>query len=221
MGVKLELVPVVSSNRIEFLQQGKIDIVIATMSDTPARRKVVQAIDPPYYSDFVNVLLPKKAGIKDWSELKGKTALCTSRCLVQQGDRQDLRSCRIVALMDPRSRCFALKQGNCVGYVYDQTFVQGKLLDAEWSERLRDAAEGRAGRAVDYGGCSRQRHLQKFLEDTTKDWMRPASSSPKRRSTASSRPITRRACMKDEERDQLMAHAADLPSGRPRPFPTF
>ena len=44
---KLELVPVLSSNRIEFLQQGKIDIVVATMSDTPERRKVVQAIDPP------------------------------------------------------------------------------------------------------------------------------------------------------------------------------
>jgi polar amino acid transport system substrate-binding protein len=46
LGVKLELVPVVSANRMEFLQQGKIDLMIATMSDTPARRKVVQAIDP-------------------------------------------------------------------------------------------------------------------------------------------------------------------------------
>ena len=43
LGVKLELVPVVSANRMEFLQQGKIDLMIATMSDTPARRKVVQA----------------------------------------------------------------------------------------------------------------------------------------------------------------------------------
>ncbi|MEO6895474.1 MAG: transporter substrate-binding domain-containing protein, partial [Caldimonas sp.] len=35
LGVKLELVPVVSSNRMQFLQQGKIDLMIATMSDTP------------------------------------------------------------------------------------------------------------------------------------------------------------------------------------------
>ena len=66
LGVKVEIVPVISSNRIEFLQQGKIDLVIATMSDTPERRKVVQAIDPPYYSDFANVLLsigaPEHAG---------------------------------------------------------------------------------------------------------------------------------------------------------------
>ena len=39
LGVKLELVPVVASNRIQFLQQGKIDLMIATTSDTPDRRK--------------------------------------------------------------------------------------------------------------------------------------------------------------------------------------
>src|SRR5437762_90756 len=34
LGVKVELVAVVSSNRMQFLQQGKIDLMIATMSDT-------------------------------------------------------------------------------------------------------------------------------------------------------------------------------------------
>ena len=33
LGVKLELEPVVSSNRMQFLQQGKIDLMIATMND--------------------------------------------------------------------------------------------------------------------------------------------------------------------------------------------
>jgi len=41
LGVKLELVPVVASNRIQFLQQGKINLMIATTSDTPERRKIV------------------------------------------------------------------------------------------------------------------------------------------------------------------------------------
>src|ERR1700760_703175 len=72
LGVKIELVPVAASNRIEFLQQGKIDMLIATMSDKPERRRVVQAIEPLYYADYVNGLFTKKAGIKDWSELKGK-----------------------------------------------------------------------------------------------------------------------------------------------------
>jgi polar amino acid transport system substrate-binding protein len=48
LGVKLELVPVVSANRMEFLNQGKIDLMIATMSDKPERRKIVQVIEPLY-----------------------------------------------------------------------------------------------------------------------------------------------------------------------------
>ena len=48
LGVKLELVPVVASNRIQFLQQGKIDMMIATMSDTPERRKIVDIVEPDY-----------------------------------------------------------------------------------------------------------------------------------------------------------------------------
>src|SRR5215216_5581139 len=39
LGVKLELEPVVSSNRMQFLQQGKIDLMIATMNDKPRPRR--------------------------------------------------------------------------------------------------------------------------------------------------------------------------------------
>src|SRR5580704_4986870 len=38
LGVKLELVPVSAANRIQFLQQGKIDLIIATMNGTLERR---------------------------------------------------------------------------------------------------------------------------------------------------------------------------------------
>src|SRR6185503_498296 len=72
LGVELELVPVVSSNRMEFLNQGKIDLMIATMSDKPERRKAVQFIEPLYYSDAVNILLKKGAPVKKWEDLKDK-----------------------------------------------------------------------------------------------------------------------------------------------------
>jgi polar amino acid transport system substrate-binding protein len=72
LGLKLELVPVVSSNRMQFLQQGKIDLMIATMTDRPDRRKVVSIVDPNYYSSGTNVLAHKKAGFKQWADLKSK-----------------------------------------------------------------------------------------------------------------------------------------------------
>src|SRR6266702_6518275 len=70
LSVKLELEPVVSSNRMQFLQQGKIDLIIATMSDTPERRQTVGIIDPSYYASGVNVLAIKKAAFKKWEQLK-------------------------------------------------------------------------------------------------------------------------------------------------------
>src|SRR5215831_19098110 len=78
LGVKLELEPVISSNRMQFLEQGKIDLMIATMNDKPDRRKVVGIVEPSYYASSVNVLSPKSANLKDWTELKGKKV-----CVIQ------------------------------------------------------------------------------------------------------------------------------------------
>ncbi|QIB34646.1 transporter substrate-binding domain-containing protein [Ancylobacter pratisalsi] len=171
LGVKLELVPVVSSNRIEFLQQGKVDMLIATMSDKPERRKVVQAIDPPYYSDFVNVLLPKKAGVKTWAELKGKPLCATSGAWYNKEVAQTYGT-EIVAFDGSEKPLFALKQGNCVGYVYDQTFIQGKLLDDAWSADYEMPLKGILDAPWIMAVATGNESLMKYLEDVTKDWMK-------------------------------------------------
>lgn len=40
-GVKLKIVPVRSSNRMQFVEKGKIDMMIATMSNKANRCKVI------------------------------------------------------------------------------------------------------------------------------------------------------------------------------------
>src|ERR1700731_1341631 len=70
--VKLKIEPVVGANRMQFLQQGKIDLMIATMNDTPERRKIVGIVQPVYYASGVNVFVNKKAGLKSWDGLKGQ-----------------------------------------------------------------------------------------------------------------------------------------------------
>ncbi|CAA2144322.1 MULTISPECIES: transporter substrate-binding domain-containing protein [Methylobacterium] len=171
LGVKLELVPVVSSNRIEFLQQGKVDLLIATISDKPERRRVVQAIDPQYYSDFVNVMLPKKANITDWAQLKGKPLCATSGAWYNK-DVARTYGVEIVAFDGSEKPLFALKQGNCLGYVYDQSMLQGKLLDADWKADyalpLKGIFDAPWMMAVAPGNSS----LQTMMEATTKDWMK-------------------------------------------------
>jgi polar amino acid transport system substrate-binding protein len=171
LGVKLELVPVVSANRIEFLQQGKVDMLIATLSDKPERRRVVQAIDPQYYSDFVNVLLPKTSGITDWAQLKGKPLCATSGAWYNK-DVARTYGAEIIAFDGSEKPLFALKQGNCLGYVYDQSMLQGKLLDDDWKANyalpLKGILDAPWMMAVALGNTT----LQAMVEDATKDWMK-------------------------------------------------
>ena len=91
LGVKVEFIPVVSSNRMQFLEQGKIDLMIATMTDKPDRRKVVDIVDPNYYSSGTNVLSSKKAGLKEWTDLKRQACLWYSGCFLQQKNRTRVR----------------------------------------------------------------------------------------------------------------------------------
>jgi len=70
LGVKLQLEPVVSANRMQFLQQGKIDLMLATMNVTEERKKTVGIVEPSYYASGVNVLVNRKVALKSWDQLK-------------------------------------------------------------------------------------------------------------------------------------------------------
>ena len=50
LGVGIELVPVIAANRMEFLKQGRIDLMIATMAYKPDRAEVVGIPEPFYYA---------------------------------------------------------------------------------------------------------------------------------------------------------------------------
>lgn len=132
LGVKLELIPVVASNRIQFLQQGKIDLMIATMSDTPERRKIVDIVEPNYYGSGTNVLALKSAAVKNWEQLRGKKV-----CLIQGAfynkELQEKYGVEGVAFPGTAEAFAALKNGSCVGFAYDDTAIVGEMLKPEWS----------------------------------------------------------------------------------------
>jgi polar amino acid transport system substrate-binding protein len=171
LGVKLELVPVVSANRMEFLNQGKIDLMIATMSDKPERRKVVQVIEPLYYSDACNILLRKDAPVKSWDDLKGKK-LCGTTGAFYNKDIQQKYGPEIASFDGSEKPLLALKNNDCIGYVYDQTFIAGKLTDDDWKSGyhmpLPGIMETPWAMAVKLG----EANLQKFMEDISKEWMK-------------------------------------------------
>jgi ABC-type amino acid transport substrate-binding protein len=68
---KIELVSVTSGNRIPYLQSGKIDIIIATVTVTEERAKVVEFSDPYFLSGEL-LLVPKASPINDVKDLNGR-----------------------------------------------------------------------------------------------------------------------------------------------------
>jgi polar amino acid transport system substrate-binding protein len=169
LGVQLELVPVVSANRMEFLKQGKIDLMIATMADTPERRKILDIVEPLYYADFGNVLLKKSQGAKSWEDLKGKRICATSgsnynKPLTQQYDFD------LVAFDGSDRPLLALKSGDCIGYVFDQAFLSAKLQEPEWSADYAMPLSGVMPAPWAIAVAQGEAAFKTFMEKTSKDW---------------------------------------------------
>lgn len=72
LGAKLELLPVISANRIPYVQTGKADLVISTLASSPEREKVID-FSATYAPFFQAVYGPKDLSIKEWDDIKGKT----------------------------------------------------------------------------------------------------------------------------------------------------
>lgn len=74
MGVSLKLVPVEAASRVEFLETGKVDIILANFTVTEERaQKVDFAL--PYMKVALGVVSPDSAVITDPAELNGKTLI--------------------------------------------------------------------------------------------------------------------------------------------------
>lgn len=134
LGVGLEMVVVTGSNRMEFLQQGRIDIIIATMGDTAKRREVVGMIEPNYYAGGTNVIARKAAGLASWEDLRGKP-VCAIQGAYYNRRVQEVYGVELVAFKGVPEASNALQQGNCIAFVYDNTWIESQLAsDAAWAD---------------------------------------------------------------------------------------
>jgi polar amino acid transport system substrate-binding protein len=110
LGVEVEFVPVVASNRMQFLEQGRIDLMIATMTDTEERRQVVNIVEPNYYSSGTNILVRKSAGITEWEELDG-VPVCGIQGAFYNRKTEEEFGAEIVAFTGTAEVLTALQQG--------------------------------------------------------------------------------------------------------------
>ncbi len=89
LGVKVELTPVTSANRIPFLQTNKVDLVISSLGKNPDREKVID-FSVPYAPFFNGVFAPDTVAVSKVEDLAGKTVGVT------RGSVEDLELTKII-----------------------------------------------------------------------------------------------------------------------------
>ncbi len=133
MGVDIELVPVQSSNRMQFLEQGKIDLMIATMSDRPDRRKIVGIVQPNYYTSGTNIMAPKALGLSKWEDLRGKP-VCGKQGAFYNKIVTERYGAKVVAFTGNAEAKQALRDKKCIAWVYDDSSIGSDLASGNWDD---------------------------------------------------------------------------------------
>ena len=134
LGVKADFTTVTSANRIQYLQQGKIDVILATLSDTPKRRKIIKMVHPNYFGDATNVLAPKDTKLKTWADLKD-SVLCGVQGSFYNKPFATEYNAEVKAFKGPPEAIAALKQGQCQAFLFSDQILR---IQQETEAGLKD-----------------------------------------------------------------------------------
>lgn len=132
LGVRLELVGLMTAERIPALQQRRVDLLLATLSDTPERREQITLVQPHYYASGVNILSRRSAAFRAWADLRNRR-VCGRRGAFYNRPITVSTGVDVVALYDNQRAIAALREGRCDGLLYDDTSIVAMLKDPAWS----------------------------------------------------------------------------------------
>jgi polar amino acid transport system substrate-binding protein len=175
LDVKLVLVPALSSNRVQFLNEGKVDVILATFSVTEERKKQVAFIEPSYYAAMTAILTKSKSGLNGESTIKNRK-ICAVAGNYSNKSVSDIISTNLIEAKTLPEAEEKLLAGECDGVSFDDVVLlyQIKSEGERWKDYdislLMSVAPAPWGLAVPL--AERDGKLAKFLSSTVKDWHR-------------------------------------------------
>ena len=141
--VKIEYVESVSKNREPFLQDGTVDMVVATYTINDARKQVVDFAGPYFVAKQDIMVKSDNIEIKDVTDLDGEK-VCTVKGSTSEKNLVAKAPKAAVTLFDTYSQCAeALTDGRVVAVTTDNTILAGlveasggafKLVEAPFSD---------------------------------------------------------------------------------------
>lgn len=128
---EVQLVPVLPANRVQFLQQGKVDLLIANMEWTAERGETLGFVPTPFYRVGGTAAVLKGSKITRWEDLKNQP-VCTSQGSSYVKSLTSLGA-EIKAFKSSSESLLALRGNNCVAAVHDATLINPLIADTtEW-----------------------------------------------------------------------------------------
>lgn len=134
LGVALELVPLLSAERAIALDTQQVDVVIATLNDTPERRTQLTLVAPNYYESGAGLLARRADRFKQWSELRNRR-ICSRRGSFYNRLIAVEYGADIVALYSAEIALAALREGRCDGFLGDTAVFAAMLHDPALAQR--------------------------------------------------------------------------------------
>jgi polar amino acid transport system substrate-binding protein len=118
LGVKVDLRPVTSANRIPMLLNGTVDVLAASFGIFVEREQVVD-FTIPYFLSGGAFLVKKGSPIKGFRDLAGKTVVFTQGTPWEKKVLQEQPRAKTLVLQDKPQCVLALKQGKADAYIDD------------------------------------------------------------------------------------------------------
>ncbi len=120
--LKIENIPFVGL--IPSLQNGRLDCVISSLTDTPARRETI-AFSDPYLTIGLALLVGKTSPVQGVSDLdqSGRTVVVRQGTTGELWARKNLKQARILAVDKENSAVLEISQGRADAFIYDQMSV--------------------------------------------------------------------------------------------------
>lgn len=105
------------SNRIPFLQSGKIDLILASLAFTPARAEQLDYSSPIWVSNL-QLIVPKDSKVADYADLMGKTVITPTGSTYQTWLQKCYPQANLTTVQTAAEGSTMLSQGRADAFAY-------------------------------------------------------------------------------------------------------
>ena len=162
LGVEPKFVEAISDNRIPFLQQGEVDLILSTMTINQERDTEIE-FSEPYYVARGRILVPGDSDIKGVKDLAGKK-VCTALGSTYEETLREQAPDADLTLVDTYSECLELLQNGAIDAIStDDVILTGMIIQDDTLKMVGDELT-----TEPYGAGIKEgdKEFQKFVSDT-------------------------------------------------------